>query len=130
MSGTSLNCHRSGGASSGCSVATFNALIADMKGNIYLGGVHELVKITELQEDIIECNVTIGKNDPFASKRASAAVTFGKVKKLRTESSNLIGLKDGSLPSYTGLPQVNSVIETLGGFNKQLYDGMVELHDS
>ena len=130
MSGTLCNRRRSSGKSSGCSVTTFNALIADMKGNIYLGGVHELVEITELQEDIIEYNVTISKNDPFASKRASAAVTFGKAKKLRTESSNLIGLKDGSLSSYTGLPEVNYVIKTLGDFTEQLYDGMVDLCDS
>ena len=130
MSGTPCNCCRSGGKSSGCSLATFNVLVADMEGNVYLGGVHELVEITELQEDIIECNVTISKNDPFASKRASAAVTFGKAKKLRTESSDLIGLKDGNLPLYTSLPQVNSVIEALGDLTEQLYNGMVDLCDS
>lgn len=130
MSGTPRNRCRSGGESSGCSLAAFNVLVADMQGKVYLGGAHELVDIIQFQNDITECDVTISKNDPFASKRASAAETFGKAKRLRTELSNLIGLKDGSLPLYTGLPQVNYVIETQGDFTEQLYNGMVELCDS
>ena len=130
MSGTPCNCRRSGGKSSGCSLATFNILIADMEGHIYLGGAHELVEIMEFQNNIIECDVTISKNDPFASKRASATLTFRKAKKLRTESSDLIGLKDGNQPSYIGLPQVNSIINAQWDFTQELYDGMVDLCDS
>ena len=110
MSSTPRNRCRSAGKSSGCSLAAFNVLVADMEGKVYLGGAHELVEIIEFQNDIIECNITISKNDPFASTRACAVLTFRKAKKLRTESSDLIGLKDGNLPSYTGLSQVNSVI--------------------
>ena len=111
MSGTPCNRCRSGGKSSGCSLATFNVSIVDMEGHVYLGGAHELVEITELQDHILDCDVTICKNDPFASKRASAAVVFGKAKKLRTELSDLIGLENGNQPLYTSLPQVNNVID-------------------
>ena len=101
-----------------------------MVGNVYLGGAHEFVEITEFQNNIIECDVTISKNDPFASTRARAVLTFRKAKKVRTESIGLIGLKDGSLLSYTGLPQVNSVINAQWDYTQELYNGMVDLCDS
>ena len=61
MSGTP-NRHRSGGQSSGCSLETFNTLIVNMEGNIYLGGAHELVDIIELQDEISVIDVTIDED--------------------------------------------------------------------
>ena len=130
MSGTPCNRCCSNGESSGCSLATFNGLIVDMEGYVYLGCAHELIEILDCQDNIVECNVTIHKNDQFASKCASPTVVFGRAKKLRTESSDLIGLKDGNLPSYTGLPPVNSVINAQWDLTKELYGGMVSLCDS
>lgn len=103
MSGTP-NRRRSGGESSGCSLSTFNGLVVDMGGKIYLGGACELVDVIELQNDISVIDVTIDENDPCASERAFAVETYGKVRRLRTESNNLVGLKDGNLTLYTGLP--------------------------
>ena len=130
MSGTPRNCCRSGVKSSGCSLATFNVLIADMEGHVYLGGAHELIEILDCQDNIVGCNVTIHKNDPFASKHASATTVFRKAKKLRTESSDLIWLKDSNQPSYTGFPQINNVIDAQWKLTEELFGGMVSLCDS
>ena len=130
MSSTPRNRCRSAGKSSGCSLAAFNVLVADMEGKVYLSGAHELVDIIKFQNNIAECDVTISKNDSFASTRARAVSTFRKAKKVRTESIGLIGLKDGNLPLYTGLPQVNSVINAQWEHNQELFDGTVELCDS
>ena len=129
MSGTP-NRRRSGGESSGCSLGTFNTLIVDMEGKIYLGGTHELVDIIELQDKISDIDVTIDKNDPCASERAFAVDTYGRATRLRTELNNLVGLRNNNRNSYTGVPEVNAVIDGLGEFNRQLYEAYVALCNS
>ena len=124
------NRHRSGGQSSGCSLETFNTLIVDMKGKIYLGGAHELVDIIELQDKISDIDAIIDENDPCASERACAVETYGRATRLRTESNNLVGLRNNNRNSYTGVPEVNRVIDGLGEFNWQLYDAYVALCNS
>ena len=127
MSGTPCNCCRSGGESSGCFLAAFNVLVVDIQSKVYLDGAHELVDIIKFQNNIAECDVMISKNDPFASTRACAVSTFGKAKRVRTELIGLVGLKEDSLPSYTGLPQVNSIINAQWEHTQELYNGTVEL---
>ena len=129
MSGTP-NRRRSGGQSSGCSLETFNTLIVDMKGTIYLGGAHELVDIINLQDEISDIDVIIDENDPLASDRARAVEIYGRATRLRTESNNLIGLRNNNRNSYTGVPEVNAAIDGLGEFNTQLYNAYVALCNS
>ena len=129
MSGTP-NRRRSGGESSGCSLETFNTLIVNMGGKIYLGGAHELVDIIDLQDEISDIDVIIDENDPLASERARAVDLYGRATRLRTESNNLIGLRNNNRNSYTGVPEVNAVINGLGEFNRQLYEGYVALCNS
>ena len=129
MSGTP-NRRRSGGESSGCSLDTFNTLIVDMGGKIYLGGAHELVDIIDLQDEISDIDVIIDENDPLASERARAVETYGRATRLRTESNNLVGLRNNNRNLYTGVPEVNNVIDGLGEFNRQLFDAFVALCNS
>ena len=129
MSGTP-NRRRSGGGSSGCSLETFNTLIVDMKGTVYLGGAQELVDVIHLQNEIKNIDVIISDNDPLASERAHAVDVYGRASRLRTESNNLIGLRNNNRNSYTGVPEINAAIDGLGEFNTQLYNACVAVCNS
>ena len=119
----------SSGESSGCSLATYNGLVSGMQSLVYLGGAKELITIKDCQEDIVECDLTICQNDLFASKRTAATNIFGKAKKLRLESNDLIGVKGGNQNLYVGFPQVNSVIDGQWKLTEELYGSMVDLCD-
>ena len=101
-----------------------------MGGKIYLGGAHELVDIIDLQDEISDIDVIIDKNDPLASERARAVETYGRATRLRTESNNLVGLRNNNRNWYTGVPEVNAAIDGLGEFNRQLFDAFVALCNS
>jgi len=101
-----------------------------MKGNIYLGGAHELVDVINLQDEISSIDVIIDENDPCASDCAFAVDLYGRATRLRTESNNLIGLRNNNRNSYTGVPEVNAAIDGLGEFNTQLYNAYVALCNS
>ena len=124
------NCLCSGGESSGCSRETYNGLVMAMEGQLYLGGVQELITVKDSQQGIVDCDVLILQNDPFASKRAVASSIFGKAKKLRSESNDLIEFKSGNPNLYIGFTQVNNVIEGQWKLTEELYSSMVGLCDS
>ena len=97
--------------------------------HVYLGGCQELITIKDSQQGIVDCDVLILQNNPFASKRATAENVFGKAKKLRSESNDLIGFKSGNPNLYTGFTQVNNVIEGQWKFTEELYGKMMGLCD-
>ena len=105
------NCCCSGGKSSGCTCDMYNGLVTVMEDHVYLGGCQELITIKDSQQGIVDCEVLILQNNPFSSKRAAAEKVFGKAKKLRSESNDLIGFKSGNPNLYTGFTQVNDVLE-------------------
>ena len=82
-----------------------------MEDHVYLGGCQELITIKDSQQGIVDCDVLILQNDSFSSKRTAAEVVFGKAKKLRSESKNLIGYKNDNPNLYTGFAHVNNVLE-------------------
>lgn len=102
---------RSGSKSSGYTRETYNGLVTAMEDHVYLGGVKELVTFRNLQQGVVDCDILILQNDPFASKRAATENIFGKSKKLRLESNDLIGFKNGNPNLYTGFAQVNNILE-------------------